>query len=1299
MIRLATLISAVGFLAFSPLPLRAQKDMSLALTPPMSWNSWNVFAGKIDEQQLKEIADAMVSTGMRDAGYVYLNIDDNWMAPGRDPLTKKLRADPVRFPRGIKQLADYVHARGLKLGIYGDRGTMTCLNVPESGSKGFEELDAQTFAEWEVDYLKYDNCNADSSTVVRDYHRMGRALFECGRPVVFSVCEWGENNPTAWAPAFSHLWRTTPDITDTWPRILKLAHMNNRLARFQAPGGWNDPDMLEVGNGGCTYEEYKAHFSLWCIMAAPLITGCDLRNLNAETKAILLNKDLIAVDQDAAGIQGEMVRAEGGQLWVKPLGRLQGGEKAVLLFNPGDRPIDIRFELSEVGLRPGPTRVRDLWQNRDLEPIDGLFTARAVPAHGCVALKLTGEAGRYTLVPSLSGLEHSKAGALLEQYGLRLGTVRSIQTDKMPPGYVIRQAAEPGRQVFERTAVNLEVSARLVPEPGKFFVEEWSRPQTDIQQFPDDKIPNRTWYADRLSIEEYHGDTYSLRFTGLITPPVTGEYRFTIAANDEGQLWLSTDARPENKRLLCGDKGTLSPKAPIAKESQTSKPVALEKGRSYYLEARLSENWSEDFLKVGWIRPDGSSEAVLSSSATSAAHESPPPVIPWLRLRNPVYQHDGWSVKDGTMALPAEPIGVELDFNRPVFQLDGTDGASVCQFHSAKPDGSAAAANVAYSTLGGFPDDAATTEFGKFCDTAFSTNGMALSQIWVTPCPLQTPRGSVGDHYSPGGWPKLDFSMYEANILPTNRFYNSHGKDAGPIRGHTVTMLQASLRRARAEGTRVSYWIDVHTDFPPWMWKDGLRKNPVRDDLFEEAALHIVYFVKYLTAKHGIPIHAASFINEPDMPNRHAFTPEQLLRGAKLLRERLDEAGLTGVRVVPCTAISLNKVHLDWANKDPDTLNQVVTLLEGSMKDHAPFVDILAGHGSQSETPISHLPPNVRFWRASGDFNEHWTNTVGFEMGPPSMLDEVVRHNTWLYGQRVAQCGIWQVASRMGIGGDFFRMPERFDKSTFGRREAIEGAAAVYPHLRPGMSMVQGSQGRAAREPYSVDGFGGRGHREVVVISNDGQPRAFAVQMTGVRVSAVDVVQTTVQGGRKRLEPQPLRDGVVNLTVPADSVTALVTREPATKPRVYLVVKDTRALTVGDRKWQAALAAYDTILLPQSLSAADQDALQTKRHPVDAFGAAAYVISDSVDRPETVTAHHVVMAPVIALGESAARFLGLRPGTRRAAGESLAVRTESDPPAAMLDQGLPRACGPRASLRSDGSTVVMERLVANMLGQ
>ena len=648
-------------------------------------------------------------------------------------------------------------------------------------------------------------------------------------------------------------------------------------------------------------------------------------------------------------------------------------------------------------------------------------------------------------------------------------------------------------------------------------------------------------------------------------------------------------------------------------------------------------------------------------------------------------------------AADPNPIRVTLDFGQLTHQIDGADGASVCQFHGVKPDGSAAAANVAYSTLDGFPDDSSRTEFGKFCDAAFSTNGMAMSQHWVTPCPLQTPPDSVGDHYTAEAWARLDFSMYEPNVLPTNRFYNSRGNDTAVIRGHTVAMLQASLRRARSEGTRVSYWTDVHIDFPPWMWKDGLRKNPVRSEMFEEAALHIVYFVKYLTARHGIPIHAASFCNEPDMPGRHGFSPEQLLRGAKLLRERLDEAGLHGVRVMPCTAISMNHVRLGWANVEVDTLNQLTSMLEGAHSEFAPYVDILAGHGSQSETPIGHLPGNTRFWRASGDFNEHWTNTVGFDMGPPEMLDEVIRHNTWLYGRGVAQCGIWQVASRMGIGGDFFRMPEIFDRRKFGRSEAIEGAASVYPFLRPGMFAVAGSQARSAREPYSVDGFGGRGHREMVVVSNDGEPRVFQLRLKGVLTKVVDIMQATVEAGRQSLGSRPVRDGGVEIAVPANSVTTLVAQQPATKPRVYLVVKDARALTAHDRKWKSALADYDTLLLPQALSAADQNAFQTKRHPVDAFGAAAFVLSDSVDRPETVSAYRTVMAPVIVLGARNAAVLGLRPGESVQAGVLLSLRSELDPPAAMLAGGLPFACGPRSAVPARASEKGLPKMIEDIL--
>ena len=367
-------------------------DNGLAKTPPMGWNSWNVFHGNINESQIKQIADAMVTSGMKDAGYVYLNLDDNWMAnPARD-ANGNLRADPTRFPNGIKALADYVHAKGLKLGIYGDRGTMTCMNVPQSGSKGYEDRDAKTFASWGIDYLKYDNCNIpNGSDQKTDYKKMQTALANCGRPIVFSICAWGYQS---WMPETGNLWRTTGDITDKWDNgtewfrgIINLIDDNSKYTSSAKPGAWNDPDMLEIGNGGCTTEEYRTQMSMWCMMASPLIAGNDIRTMNQTTKDILLNKEVIAVNQDPAGVQGSRVKSSNGlEIWVKPLGT-DGTTKAVALLNRNSSTSNITVNWSDVGLT-GSISVRDLWAKSDKGEFTGSYTA-SVPSHGTVVLRVS----------------------------------------------------------------------------------------------------------------------------------------------------------------------------------------------------------------------------------------------------------------------------------------------------------------------------------------------------------------------------------------------------------------------------------------------------------------------------------------------------------------------------------------------------------------------------------------------------------------------------------------------------------------------------------------------------------------------------------------------------------------------------------------------------------------------------------------------------------------------------------------------------------------------------------------------
>jgi hypothetical protein len=372
------------------------KDDGLARTPPMGWNSWNAFHENINEEQIKQVADVMVSSGMKDAGYQYLNLDDRWMDDdGRDGQGK-LYGDSVRFPSGIKALADYVHDLGLKLGVYGDRGTATCANVRDSGSYGKETTDAQTFAEWGVDYLKYDNCNVGSRSsdqaMREDYEKMSAALKASGRPIVFSICAWDWKGE--WMANAGHLWRSTGDIgpcfsgCGEWYRnIDQIIDENNLSAQYAGPGHWNDPDMLEVGNSGISNTEAAAHFSMWAIMAAPLIAGNDIRNMSTQTHDILTNKEVIAVDQDPGGIQGTRVADNGDrEVWMKPLCNRNGPEKAVALLNRGGSTTNISVSFSDIGVT-GTATVRDLWAHEDLGEHQDSFAAD-VPSHGVVMVKI-----------------------------------------------------------------------------------------------------------------------------------------------------------------------------------------------------------------------------------------------------------------------------------------------------------------------------------------------------------------------------------------------------------------------------------------------------------------------------------------------------------------------------------------------------------------------------------------------------------------------------------------------------------------------------------------------------------------------------------------------------------------------------------------------------------------------------------------------------------------------------------------------------------------------------------------------
>lgn len=325
-----------------------QKFEGLALTPPMGWNSWNKFGCDVNEQLIRQTADAMVASGMKDAGYRYIVIDDCWHGK-RDSLGF-IQPDAQRFPSGIKALADYIHSIGLKFGIYSDAGWKTCGGRP--GSRGREYQDAMRYAQWGVDYLKYDWCNTDGLKAEGAYLTMRDALYAAGRPVVFSLCEWGSSKPWEWAKNIGHLWRTTGDISavfdgvvdhGTWKSwgVMQILDMQKGLRKYAGPGHWNDPDMLEVGNGMAVNED-RAHFSMWCMLAAPLMAGNDLRNMSAETREILTNREAISINQDTLGIQGFKYTAHDSvEVWFKPM---MNDSWAVCFLNRGRSPHSVQFD-------------------------------------------------------------------------------------------------------------------------------------------------------------------------------------------------------------------------------------------------------------------------------------------------------------------------------------------------------------------------------------------------------------------------------------------------------------------------------------------------------------------------------------------------------------------------------------------------------------------------------------------------------------------------------------------------------------------------------------------------------------------------------------------------------------------------------------------------------------------------------------------------------------------------------------------------------------------------------------------
>jgi len=358
----------------------------LAKTPPMGWNSWNFFRDTIDDAIVRQVAQSLVSSGLAAKGYVYLNIDDSWAATVRD-AAGNIQSDPSRFP-DMAGLAAYVHSLGLKIGIYSSPGPATCAG--RMGSYQHEAQDAQTFAAWGIDYLKYDWCSATHvykpSEQPAAYKLMGDALAATGRPIVYSICQYGANGVWTWAASSGgNLWRTTHDIKDNWTVMSTIGFDQQLgLAPFAGPGHWNDPDMLEVGNGGMTFDESKTHFSLWAMLAAPLVAGNDIRNMNSHTLEILSDSEVIAVDQDKLGNEGTRAAVNGLlEVWQKPLAN---GALAVGLFNRGATPATVTATWQDLGLA-GSHAVRDLWAHVNLGDFSNEYSA-SVPEHGVVLVKI-----------------------------------------------------------------------------------------------------------------------------------------------------------------------------------------------------------------------------------------------------------------------------------------------------------------------------------------------------------------------------------------------------------------------------------------------------------------------------------------------------------------------------------------------------------------------------------------------------------------------------------------------------------------------------------------------------------------------------------------------------------------------------------------------------------------------------------------------------------------------------------------------------------------------------------------------
>jgi len=528
----------------------------LARTPPMGFNDWNAFGCDVSEQLIKETADFFVSSGLKDAGYQFVNIDDCWALRQRGP-DGRLVPDPVKFPSGISGTADYVHGLGLKLGLYADAGTATCAGYP--GSLGHEQIDAQSFAGWGVDYLKYDNCNNNSdgsrADFVRRYSAMGDALRASGRPIVYSICEWGQVQPWEWAGDIGQLWRTTGDIQDNWGSLSSLIAQNAPLFWAARPGAWNDPDMLEIGNGGMTTREYETHFSMWAMMAAPLLIGTDLRKASADTLRILSNAEVIAVDQDRLGVQAQVLYDLGGKMVLaRPL---VDGDRAVALYNASAAPATISIRAVQTGLPlAGAYRLHNLWTGETTQASNTI--SASVPPHATVMYRVgpARDAGRLppstTLAVGMVGVSGAAGTALVAGQpspltatftNLGANPLRSVTLSaQLPPGFTL--------------VADGDTSTRSVASGGS-FAARWMvgvAPTTAPGSYDLTVTATYTWGRHRAS-----ATVTSLVTAQVVAPPPSGVVALSsLAWVSDSNGWGPVEKDTSNGEQAAGDGGPIT---------------------------------------------------------------------------------------------------------------------------------------------------------------------------------------------------------------------------------------------------------------------------------------------------------------------------------------------------------------------------------------------------------------------------------------------------------------------------------------------------------------------------------------------------------------------------------------------------------------------------------------------------------------------------------------------------------------------------------------------------------------------